>query len=95
VDQLFNSTEGWYIDDIRITGLGSPPPLLQGVAQTNGQLLFSWTPISGEGYQVQFKTNLSQTNWVDLGPPITNGVVPATNAIGPDPQRFYRLQVVP
>jgi hypothetical protein len=50
-------------------------------------------------YQVQYKTNLVQTNWINLGKPLiaTNGnlTVSDTNAIRSSPQRFYRVQVLP
>jgi hypothetical protein len=47
-------------------------------------------------YQVQYKTNLLQTNWINLGNAITatNVTATATNLIGSDPQRFYRLQLL-
>jgi hypothetical protein len=35
---------------------------------------------------------LTATNWTNLGNAITatNGVITALDAVGPDPQRFYR-----
>jgi hypothetical protein len=50
-------------------------------------------------YQVQYTTNLIQTNWINLGKPLvaTNGnlTVSDANAIGSSPQRFYRIMVLP
>ena len=48
-------------------------------------------------YQLQYKTNLTQTGWINLGNPITaSGGILSTNDVPPaDPQRFYRLQVLP
>jgi hypothetical protein len=46
-------------------------------------------------YQLQYRTNLAQGNWSNLGSAITatNAVMSAADSIGPDPQRFYRLLV--
>jgi len=42
-------------------------------------------------YQLQYCTNLIQTNWIDLGVPGTNGS--RSTPVGPDPQRFYRIRL--
>ena len=65
------------------------------MTKTNGTLNFTWNALTGLVYQVQYKTNLLQTNWINLGSVITatNFTATATNLIGPDPQRFYRLQL--
>jgi alpha-tubulin suppressor-like RCC1 family protein len=75
-----------------------PPPLLQlpTWAQSNGLLSFAWIAVSGQTYQVQYKQDLTESNWFDLGSPLTatNDTAaawdPATNA-----QRFYRVILVP
>jgi hypothetical protein len=58
----------------------------------------TWATTTGLVYQVQYKTNLLQANWISLGKPLiaTNTVltVSDTNAISSSPQRFYRLQVL-
>jgi hypothetical protein len=48
-------------------------------------------------YEVQYKTNLTQTSWINLGSVITATMNPMTfsNNIGPDPQRFYRVVLLP
>jgi hypothetical protein len=42
---------------------------------------------------VQYTTNLTSTNWTNLGAPIlaTGGVTSDSDNLGPDPQRFYRV----
>jgi hypothetical protein len=76
----------------------APPaaPVLQAQV-SGGRVALSWSAISGRAYQVQYKADLSQTNWITLG-----GIVTATNAysgaadtIGPDQRRFYRVLLVP
>ena len=51
----------------------------------------------GQNYQVQFRTNLLQTNWVNLGGPIlaTNTIMSASDAAGAPPQRFYHIVLLP
>jgi hypothetical protein len=55
--------------------------------------------MAGLVYQVQYQTNLLETNWINLGKPLiatsTNMTVSDTNAISSSPQRFYRLVVSP
>ena len=83
------------LDDITVTPI--PATLFQPVTQTNGAITFSWNAMTGLVYQVQYKTNLLQANWVNLGNAITatNSTLTATNFISSDPQRFYRLLLLP
>jgi hypothetical protein len=82
------------LDDITVTPI--PATRFQTVTKTNGAIKFNWNAMTGLVYQVQYKTNLLQTNWINLGAVITatNSTATATNLIGPDPQRFYRLQLL-
>ena len=58
---------------------------------------FTWTTVAGLAYQVQYKTNLLQTNWINLGGPViamTNTLsMSDTNAISLSPSRFYRVVI--
>jgi len=94
VDSFANDSEGWYLDDIRIVGLPAPPPIFDSVWQTNNLIEFSWNVATNVGCQLQFKTNLSQPKWINIGLPLTNAAMPVSETIGPDPQRFYRLELV-
>jgi len=60
--------------------------------RTNGILTFKWCAAEGEAYQVQYKTNLTQTSWLNLGIPVTatNGIMPGSDALT-NSQRFYRI----
>jgi hypothetical protein len=51
----------------------------------------------GRGYQVQFKTDLTQTNWTDSGAArtATSTNMAASSNVGSDPQRFYRVVLLP
>jgi hypothetical protein len=77
---------------------GAASPKLQIVANPAGGLSFSWIPLRGRAYQLQYSTNLTLGNWTDLGGAITSTNSPATAS---DPmvqdarQRFYRLLLLP
>jgi Carboxypeptidase regulatory-like domain len=64
------------------------------ILTTDGQLTLSWIAPTGNKYQLQYTTNLSQPNWVSLGDifTATNTVVSTTTTLGSDQQRFYRVQ---
>jgi hypothetical protein len=74
----------------------SDAPYLQPLTQTSGVLTLAWTAVPGERYQVQYKSDLIQTNWANLCDPITatNASTTASDPIGPDLQRFYRIIVL-
>jgi len=73
-----------------------PAPTIQHAARINGSLDFSWLAASGQNYQVQYSTNLSSGNWVNLGSPqnTTGGTLSVTDPAGPDSMRFYRILLV-
>ncbi len=76
----------------------APPPVLQSVRQNGNAVEMRWNSVAGNGYQVQFATNLSQTNWTNLGDTVmaTNASMSATDVTDPAPsQRFYRLIALP
>jgi subtilase family serine protease len=75
-------------------------PYVSAVGKSGvGDFNFSWSSSVGLTYQVQYKTNLLQANWSNLGSAIPGTGLPIrfsdTNATASDPQRFYRLAVSP
>jgi hypothetical protein len=70
------------------------PVLQTPVIMTNSKVLLTWAAPLGATCQLQYKTNLNQPNWINIGSPVlaSNIVVSVTNAIGSDKQRFYRVQ---
>jgi hypothetical protein len=71
--------------------------LLEIEPSAPGVTLF-WLGVSNEMYQVQFQTNLTATNWINVGAPIQGTGL--TNVIYEAPpfsaaQGFYRLLLVP
>jgi hypothetical protein len=76
----------------------SAPPTQLSVAMTEdgGTLSLTWNAIVGQTYQLQYTTNLAPANWLNLGDTVTatNDTMTASEAIGQNPQRFYRLVLV-
>jgi hypothetical protein len=62
---------------------------------SGGNLQFTWFADAGLKNQLQSNTNLPTTNWLNEGAPfISAGGLTSTNLpSGPEPKKFYRLQI--
>lgn len=92
----FRDDSSWLgLDDVSVTAINLPAMQQPGI--TNGSVRLTWTTMSGLVYQLQYKTNLMQNAWINLGSPITasGGTLTTTDVAPTDKQRFYRLQVLP
>ena len=70
-------------------------PNIQSIAATNATVPLTWNAQSNHVYQVQFSTDLTQTNWQNLGLPFTATNASATIIDTPaDHSRFYRVQLL-
>ena len=74
-----------------------PPPVFKTPTETPGAFTLSWSTLAGLAYQVQYKTNLSSLNWINLGASMTatNGGMNVSDVVPPGPQRFYRVVLLP
>ena len=72
-------------------------PVFKAATVTNGTLTLTWSTDVGSTYQLQYKSEVNSANWVDLGSPIlaTGSTLSATDSVANDPQRFYRVAVLP
>jgi hypothetical protein len=61
----------------------------------NGAIELTWSAVSGQKYQLQYSANMS--SWTNLGDLVlaTNGTATYSDVTAPDPQRFYRLILIP
>jgi len=68
-------------------------PVITSLGQTNGAVTFSWNSVVGQTYQMQYTSDLSATNWQDLGDPIvaTGSTIVTNDSPAPAPRRFYRV----
>jgi len=85
------------LDDVTVTVI--PKPLFSAVTVAGNGLGFSWTTLSNVNYLVQYKTNLQQADWNNLGGTLTANTNSLTfvdtNALTASPRRFYRVSVSP
>ncbi len=86
------------LDDVSLTPIPAAifKPTL--TTKTNKNLKFTWNALTGLVYQVQFKTNLLQPNWVVLNSITATNASTSfvdTNPITGSPQKFYRLLLLP
>ena len=79
------------LDDVTVQPI---PSILFQPKRTNNAFQFSWNTLTGLVYQVQYKTNLLQTNWINLSGslPTTNTLMTTSDVIT-NSQRFYRIQL--
>jgi uncharacterized repeat protein (TIGR03803 family) len=78
-------------------GVIIPPPSFLAAEETGATLTLTWSATVGQSYQVLYKTNLDQAIWNNLTNSVTatNPVMTTFDAIGPDPQRFYQILLLP
>jgi hypothetical protein len=82
------------LDDISVTPIPVTTFQPATLTQPNNDFKFTWNAITGLVYQVQFKTNLLQTNWtvlINIAATNTAMTFVDTNPITGSPQKFYRL----
>ncbi|HEV2211432.1 MAG TPA: choice-of-anchor tandem repeat GloVer-containing protein [Verrucomicrobiae bacterium] len=106
-DALLQGSDGYFYGTTLSGGAGSAgtvfrftlplAPVFRTVTEAPGGINFTWSAVSGQVYQVEYKIDSHQANWSDLGSQImaTNGIAAASDTTGPDPQRFYRVRLVP
>ena len=91
--------DSWRVDTfVCDDGIACNAPLvLSGPRRVAGQLEFGWNAFPGRYYQMQYKTNLSQTDWLDLAGLIfaADSDMTWSTSVGVDRQRFYRLLINP
>jgi hypothetical protein len=68
------------------------PPIITSVSPSGGAFSLTWSAVAGQVYQVQFKTDLNQTNWTPLGSNLTasSSTLTASDSMT-NAQRFYRV----
>jgi uncharacterized repeat protein (TIGR03803 family) len=89
------STQNYYGTVFRLSV--PMPPVGTALTIQDNLMTFAWAAVAGQAYQVQYKTNLSQANWSNLGSALvaTNGTITTFDQITSGPQRSYRLIVLP
>jgi PKD repeat protein len=74
----------------------APPLLIERIAVSNGVVDLAWSAISNRTYRVQFKDDLSVSNWADQIPDtIAEASSISRSYASPGATRFYRVQLLP
>ncbi len=85
------------LDDISLKAASAAA--VKVIAGKPGDLQLVGRTTPNKVYQVQYKTNLAQPDWINFGNPVTASAgtlaLTHTNAIQTSPQRFYRLLELP
>ena len=70
-----------------------PPPRFLMVTRAGAMLTLTWSATVSQGYQLLYKTNLTQGVWSNFNSSVTatNPIMTTVDTIGPDRQRFYRI----
>lgn len=78
-----------------LTITSAQQPVIQSAKRSGSLFTLTWTSAPVETYQVQYATNLSQSNWANLGQPIaaTNSTATASDTIS-NLQKFYRVETL-
>jgi subtilase family serine protease len=95
--QFVVRNDPWYfgLDDVSVTPIPAPNVTAARVVANNNFVL-TWNTLAGITNIVQYKTNLVQTNWINLFTNVaTTNTFIYTNAVNGDPNRFYRIQRLP
>jgi len=105
---LVQGSDGWFYGTTGAGGQGNAgtvfrlsiapsPPVFQVVILTSGTLSLTWSTEAGGRYQLQYNSDLSLTNWANLGSPVTaaGATLSATDSTINDPHRFYRVVRLP
>src|SRR5205814_8736867 len=72
-------------------------PTIESIFVSNGLATITWTALVGHNYRLQYKDDLSESNWIDALPdvPAEGATASGTNSVEASAQRFYRVFLVP
>jgi len=90
------SLAGLFFGDGVVFRLGVVPPAITSPVVRGPAFSFTWNAMPGAPYQAQYKDNLSQPQWINLGSAVTgaNGVAGQSDIIGAtNKARFYRVSL--
>jgi len=89
------TAEGWYLDDIVVTGVGSlTPPQLTNPAWSQGNFTVSLSTLTGFTYYLEATDTLNPISWTTVQTaPGTGGVIQLSDSTASIQSRFYRVRV--
>jgi hypothetical protein len=95
--QAENDPAYFGVDDVSVVPI--PMPRFTGCERVGDSIQLSWITAAGLVYQAQYRTNLVQPDWINLGPSFVatsnSTVVQDSHTLLSSPQKFDRLIVSP
>jgi len=93
----YNGGQGGAGTVFRLTVVGPPAPVFQAVTLTHRTLSLTWSTEAGGMYQLQYNSDLSSSNWTNLGSPAAAAgtTLSTTDSVTNGPPRFYRAVLLP
>jgi hypothetical protein len=74
----------------------APAPLILSLNRTGGNISITWSAVSNATYRVQYKVDLSETNWTDLaGDVLASSTTASKLDVFTPTNRFYRIRLLP
>jgi hypothetical protein len=88
------------LDDVSLKAVtNAASTTIKSTLRTANDFHLNWNTTPGVVYQLQYKTNLFQADWINFGGPVSAAgstlLTTDPNAFQVSPRRFYRLVVVP
>jgi hypothetical protein len=82
---------------LRLTQVTVTRPVITAISKSGNTVTLTWSAGGGGNYQVQYKSNLSQVDWSNLGDtiPANNLITSFSDVNPPDARRYYRIQLLP
>jgi len=87
--------QGLGIDNLTFSA-SIPLPVPLNVQASGTNIFINWTGVAGQIYQLESKTNLTDTTWAPIGNPMTGSgeTLTLTNSVSAAVQGFFRLRLV-
>jgi len=84
-------------DWVTLGGVTPSRPVIRTMTVIGTNLILGWCAVAGQTYRAQYCTDLTIQAWTDLDGDVTATDAIATKAvpITANPQRFYRVTIVP
>jgi len=80
-----------------LTVTNTSRPTITSISRNGGVVVITWNAVASQTYRVQYKNSLTDSTWTDLPPDVTvtGPTASKTDNVGAQPQRFYRIQLLP
>jgi hypothetical protein len=77
--------------------LNSRPVTIQSLTVAGGNATLTWNAVTGQTYRLQYKSDFAAASWNDVpgDVPATGDTATKVHPLGADPQRLYRVVLVP